>query len=146
MIAEGPFKAQLAKIERILAKLGLLEERQAYTNKSLGASHFRGNSYREIYEECIREYAYDFRLNDQSLLLFLKAGRDAHDGHLSFCFYECPVNVMPYSDFVASQLGITPDDDSFAELLATFGDELRKDYEEYVTSEDTKAVVTPLRF
>src|SRR5262245_17658139 len=100
MIAEGLFKAQLVKIERILQKLDLLDERQLNPNRTLGAAHFRGKSYREVYEECIREYAYDFRLQDQSLLLFVKGGRDAHDGHLSFCFYECPVNVVPYSEFV----------------------------------------------
>ena len=145
MIAKGRFNAQLARIARVLKLLDLLEEAQANPNKSLGAAHFRGMSYRQVYEECIREYAYDFRLVDQSLLLFIKGGHDAHDGTLSFSFTECPVDVMPYRDFVASAVGITPDDTSFAETLADWGDALRSDYGDYVTSEDSKAIATPLR-
>jgi hypothetical protein len=146
MILEGRFGAQLEAIEKLLGALDLLEERQASPNKSLGAAHFRGMNYRQVYEECIREYAYDFRLVDQALLLFTRAGHDEHDGQLGFCYYESPVNVVPYKDFVALELGISPTQPDCKKILAEFGDELRPDYEQYVTSQDSKTVVTPLRF
>lgn len=146
MIPEGRFNTQLAAIEGLLGRLELLEERQANPNKSLGAGHFRGMKYRQVYEECIREYAYDFRLVDQSLLLFARGGHDQHDGLLGFCYYESPVNVIPYKEFVALELGITPDHPDYKKVIKEFGDELRADYEQYVGSQDSKAVVTPLRF
>jgi len=146
MIPEGRFGAQLAAIEKLLGNLEILEERQASPNKSLGAAHFRGMNYRQVYEQCIREYAYDFRLVDQALLLFTRAGHNEHDGQLGFCYYESPVNVIPYKDFVALELGIAPIHPDYEKVIAEFGDELRPDYEQYVSSQDSKAVVTPLRF
>lgn len=71
MIGDGRFQTQLATAQEILTWLDLFEERQLWPNKTLGAAHFKRLTYRQIYEECIREYAYDFRLADQSLLLFV---------------------------------------------------------------------------
>jgi hypothetical protein len=146
MIPEGRFGAQLEAIEKLLGTLELLEERQASPNKLLGAAHFRGMTYRQVYEECVREYAYDFRLVDQALLLFTHAGHNKDDGQLGFCYYESPVNVVAYRDFVALEFGISPIHPHFPKIFAEFGDGLRPDYEQYVTSQDSKAVVTPLRF
>ncbi len=146
MIPEGRFGAQLEAIKKLLGSLDMLEERQASPNKSLGAAHFRGMNYRQVYEECIREYAYDFRLVDQALLLFTRAGNDEHDGQLDFCYYESPVIVIPYKEFVAMELGIAPTHPDYEKVIGEFGDELRPDYEQYVSSQDSNVVVTPLRF
>jgi len=96
MIAEGRFRTQLDTVGSILSNVDLLEERPLSPNKHLGVSFFKGKPYRQVYEDCVREFAFDFRLIDQSLLLFLKEGRNLHNGGLSFSFYECPVQVMPY--------------------------------------------------
>jgi hypothetical protein len=146
MIGDGRFQAQLSTAEKILKKVGLLEERAMSPNKGLGAAHFRGLSYRQVYEECLREYVYDFRLTDQSLLLFVKGGRNEHDGFLNFCYYECPVSVMSYTDFVAAEYGLSPFDDGFDDEVAAWGDDFRADYEQYVTSMELKNVVTPIRY
>ena len=146
LIGDGRFRSQLATVERILKKLSLLEERAISPNKGLGASHFKGLSYREMYEECVKEYVYDFQLMDQSLLLFIKGGRNEHDGFLNFCYYECPVSVMPYSEFVATECGLSPIDEGLASEVAQWGDELRAEYEQYVTSTDSKNVITPIRY
>lgn len=146
MIPKGRFGTQLEAVEKLLGKLELLEERQVSPNRSLGAAHFRGLNYRQVYEECIREYAYDFRLVDQALLLFTCAGQDEHDGQLGFCYYESPVNVIPYKDFICLELAITPTQPDYKKIIAEFGDDLRPDYEQYVNSQDSKAAVTPLRF
>src|SRR5690606_11917715 len=102
--------------------------------------------YRQVYEECLREFSYDFRLTDQSLLLFLKNGRALTDGGLSFSYYECPMTVQSYEEFVGSQLGLTPFDDGFDRVVVEWGDDLRSDYEQYVGSTDAKGVVTPIRY
>ena len=102
MIGEGRFRTQLGHIERLLIRLSLFEERVHAPNKSLGAAHFRGMTYRQVYEECVKEYAYDFRLSDQSLLLFLKDGTSDHTGSLSFSYFECPFHAMTYKEFIGA--------------------------------------------
>lgn len=146
MIGDGLFHAQLNMVEKILDDMALLEERQPAPNKKLGASHFRGMSYRQTYEECVKEYAYDFRLADQSLLLFLKSGTTCHDGTLNYSYLECPVSVMAYREFVGNEIGLDVVDEEFDEQVGAWGDDLRSDYEQYVSSLDAKSVVTPLRY
>jgi hypothetical protein len=146
MIAEGRFQAQLNTVDVILGRVGLLEERTLSPNKGLGVSFFKGKSYRQIYEDCVREFAFDFRLIDQSLLFFLKDGRNLHDGGLSFSYYECPVQVMPYKEFVGAQIGVSPFDQDFEETVAQFGDDSRAEYEQYVSTTDSKNLVTPIRY
>jgi hypothetical protein len=146
MIGEGRFQAQLATVEEILRTVDLCDERPPWPNKGLGAAHFKGMTYRQVYEECIREYAFDFRLIDQSLLLFVKSGVDEHDGMLGFSYYDCPLPVVPYREFVGEQNGVSPFDPDFENVVATWGDDLRYDYEQYVMSADTKRTVTPIRY
>lgn len=146
MIGEGLFQTQLNTINDILAELKVLDERQGFPNKGLGAADFKGLDYRGVYEKCIREYAYDFRLFDQSLLLFTKIGNDVNDGELGYSFMECPVKVMAYREFVGGQMGLTVMDEGFDEAVAEWGDVLRSDYEQYVTSLNLKSVVTPMRY
>jgi len=108
MIGDGRFQAQLSKVEKFLKHLGLLEERAISPNKELGAGHFKGLNYRQVYETCVKEYVYDFRLVDQSLVLFTKGGQKQTQWFLEFYYYECPVSVMPYDEFVATELGYLP--------------------------------------
>ncbi len=142
MIGNGRFNAQLSTVEMILNNVAVLEERAVAPNKTLGAAHFRGMTYRQVYEECLKEFVYDFRLVDQSLLLFVKSGRNEHDGTLGFCYYECPVPAMAYRNFVALQLDVSVDD----RAVTAWGDDFRADYEQYVTSLESKRMVTPIRY
>jgi hypothetical protein len=146
MIAEGRFQTQLNTVDVILGRVGLLEERNLFPNKGLGVGFFKDKSYRQVYEDCVREYSFDFRLVDQSLLLFLKNGRNVNDGGLSFSYYECPVKILPYKEFVGTQIDLSPFDEGFEESVAQFGDDLRADYEQYVSTTDSKNVVTPIRY
>jgi hypothetical protein len=146
MIPDRRFTPQLSTVHEILAAVGLLEERMLLPNKRLSVSRFRSMSYREVYEECVKEFAYDFRLSDQSLLAFLKGGKDVHDGWLSFSYYECPVSVMEYREFVGAENDITILDPTFDEIVDVWGDELRPNYEQYVNSLESKSIVTPIRY
>lgn len=65
---------------------------------------------------------------------------------LGFSYSECPLPVMSYREFVGNQFGVTPMDDDFELTVAEWGDDLRSDYEQYVTSSDSKAAVTPIRY
>jgi hypothetical protein len=145
MIGDGQFAAQLETAESILRRMKILAERQAFPNKALGAADFRGLPYREVYGKCVREFAYDFRLSDQSLLLFVKSGDNVHNG-LSFSYYEPPAEVLPYEEFVAAQLGLSPSEPDFQDAIDSWGDELRVDYEQYVDSAELKKAVTPVRY
>lgn len=146
MIPNGRFRAQLNTVEKILSKLELLEERMNFPNKTLGVGFFRGKTYRQIYNDCLREFSYDFRLTDQSLLLFLKGGNDQHSGELCFSFYESPVDLMSYREFIASELDISSLHEEVDKAIAVFGDELKSDYEEYISTLNTKNHVTPIRY
>lgn len=146
MIANGLFGAQLNKISEILDGLGLLEDRQTFPNTSLGASDFKGLPYRGVYETAVKESAYDFRLADQSLVIFRRAGEDRHNGELSYSYLECPVEVMPFREFVASQVGIPTGHPTFEHLMDQWGDELRPEYEQYALTLEAKHVVTPIRY
>ena len=146
MIGDGLFRTQLNEIETILEQVGILEERQQSPNKGLGAARFRGMSYREVYEESVREFAYDFRLSDQSLLLFIKSGNNQHDGSLNYCYLECPVKVWEYREFVGNEIGLSIMDENFDSEVDSWGDEMRANYEQYVSSMNSKSSVTPLRY
>jgi hypothetical protein len=144
MIGDGQFQSQLEAIEAILKKLDLLSERQPFPEKSLGGAMFRGKPYQEVFAICLREFAYDFRLNDQSLLLFIKEGSDIHSGSLKYSYYEAPVSVISYRDFVLFEAGAG--EDIAEETLNEWGDELRPEYESYVSSTQLKNAVTPVRY
>jgi hypothetical protein len=146
MIGDGPFYTQLNKCEEILEDLKLLEERNLTPNQSLGAAHFKGMSYRETYTSCIKYLAYDFKLVDQSLLLFVRGGNDKHNGTLGFCYYECPFRIMTYEEFVGSEFGLKPLDPEFEQYVAETGDELRFEYEQYISTSDSKVIATPVRY
>ncbi len=146
MIGDGVFFPQLKVCETILDDLGLLEERNLSPNKSLGAAHFKGMSYRDIYTTCIKELAYDFKLTDQSLMLFVRDGSDIHDGLLGFSYYECPINIMTYKEFVGSVDDLKPIDPNFEQRVAEVGDDWRSDYEQYINTSDSLSIVTPMRY
>lgn len=143
MIGEGQFLAQLETIEQILKQLDLFISRVAFPNKSLGTAAFKGQNYREVYEKCIREFAYDFLISDQALLSFDKAGRNIHDGYLSYSYYESPSELVSYKEFVAMELEIPPEN---FELIESFGDDYRHEYEQYVNSAPLRDNVIPVRY
>lgn|GEM_PF-963121 len=146
MIGDGLFQAQLSTVQKILKKLNLLEERNISPNKEISAADFKGLNYRQIYEECLKEFFYDFRLSDQSLLLFTKGGRNENNGYLNFCYYECPINLISYIEFVAQEFGLSMFDEELDREIAVWGDFLRGDYEQYVSSMEFKKTVTPIRY
>jgi hypothetical protein len=146
MIGDGAFEAGLNTVERLLAKLKLLDERQKTPNKNLKAADFRGKSYRDGYNLAIRELAYDFRLVDQALMLFTKDGSDLDKGSLSFSYAESPLAVISYTDFVALEEEVQPDDPNYENALAYWGDELRQEYEIYVNTLELREGFTPLRY
>lgn len=146
MIGESIVGPQLETIEKLLKKLSLFAERSAFPRTSPGASELRGKPYREAYEMVFRENAYDFRLSDQSLFQFNISGTDIHNGSIRYCYYEAPIIVMSYEQFVAFELGLKPDESRYKNMIQEWGDESRTEYEDYVRSSDLKSAVTPLRY
>jgi hypothetical protein len=137
MIGEGLFQTQLSTVEKILACAELFEERQKVPEKNPPAALFRGMQYWQVYEKCIQEFIYDFRLVDQSLLLFVKGSKEEHISNLSFSFYECPHDILPYNDFVEDYINMPS---------KNVRDEYRREYDQYVSNSSLKRSVTPLRY
>lgn len=146
MLGEGFFKSQLETVRIILDSVGLLEESQSFPDKSQGASSFRGMTYGKLYEKLIRDFIFDFRLVDQSLLLFVKGGTNEHDGLLGYSFYDSPSSVMSYRDFVIAECIDEQESIDIDGDVESWGDHLMPDYEKYIESSSLKTVVTPLRY
>ena len=146
MIGEGRFQTYLSVVEKVLEYLRLLEEKTPSPNKHLGRSHFKGMDYRQTYEEMVREFVYDFRLVDQSLLLFCVSGANEHDGDLRFSYYECPIDLVPYSEFVEATISDLTAGEDTTEVAEQWGDLFRSEYEQYVLSQESKKGVTPIRY
>ncbi len=147
MIGRGTFETHLSTIEEILKEVNLFESRIPFPNNKLGAAHFKRLEYREIYDECLKEFAYNFQLSDQSLLLFVREGNDNHKGLLSYCYYECPVDVMSYDEFVENSYSLSHQHELDLESFRIeFGEELREGYEQYVREMEFKRHVTPIRY
>jgi hypothetical protein len=143
MIGEGLFSSQLNVIELVLKRLDLFESRNLSPDYSLGASHFRKMTYRQVWEECFRAYRYDFLLADRSLLTFEKGGQTAHNGELRYAYYECPYLVKTFDEFrreMMEAIGLQQDESSELDGM------LRQDYEEYIFQCDTTEIVTPVRY
>lgn len=145
MIGEGEFNDQINRAARVVRQLGLLEGHVPSPNSDVGASMFRGLTYRETWEKTYRAIAYNFILTDQSLIHFTKSGSDEHSGGLNFSYLECPIEVQKYEDFCAEYLKIDPLDEGYEEELAEYGDLLRPEYEQYVNTCDSRPV-TPIRY
>jgi hypothetical protein len=64
MIPVGQFASQLNTIEKVLKEVQLLDSRERFPQRNLKAAVFRGKSYREVYELCVRNFAFDFKLKD----------------------------------------------------------------------------------
>ena len=145
MIGDGAFSDQINRAAKLLKQLGMLEAQEYSPDRNVGASSFRGLTYRETWAKSIQLFAYDFKLVDQSLIYFKKTGNNEHDGVLGFSYLECPIEVNSYEVFCSEYLEIGPDDDDYEDQLAECGDLLRHDYEQYVNTCETKPV-TPIRY
>lgn len=142
----GLFGSQLNTIERVLREVQLLDARERFPKRTLRAADFRGKSYRAVYELSVGAFAFDFKLKDQALLLFLSEGSDCHDGRLSYSYLESPFDVISYQDFLAFQFQLPPTDPAIQELLQSGDASLAAEYEQYLASSPSKTVVTPIRY
>ncbi|MCX7049785.1 MAG: DUF2290 domain-containing protein [Candidatus Sumerlaeota bacterium] len=142
MIGAGEFKSQLNDVEHILKTINMLDSRQRFPQKCPGRAELKKMSYRQIYERLVSDNVYDFKLSDNSLLIF-----ENEDGNeLRYCYYECPQRLMSYEDFVLSSLGIELNDPNIEQILNEIGDSSRNEYEQYVETEELKTAVTPIRY
>jgi hypothetical protein len=131
----GVFAAQLNTAWKTVRKLELDGERVWSPQYSLStASMFRGKSYFDTWQTCFKEQLYDFQLVDNSLLQFRVESFEPLKQ--SYVYYECPYRCLSYGDFL-TETGFNIDDAR---------DELKAEYEDYLTTCDTKETVTPLRY
>jgi hypothetical protein len=75
-------------------------------------------------------FAFDFKLKDQSLFLFVSDGSDIHQGTLSYSYLESPVDVMFYDEFVAWEFQLAPNDPEVRQLIQSGDSSFAADYEQ----------------
>jgi hypothetical protein len=131
----GMFQTQLSAAWRMITELNLDGDRIWHPDYSLvGASRFRHMNYVETWRTCVQEQLYDFQLVDNSLIQFRVLNFSPLSA--SFAYYECPYQCFSYRDFLVD-VGF-----EYEEVR----DDLRVDYEVYLTTCDLKETVTPLRY
>lgn len=119
--AIGKFKSELNFIEEFLRSTDLLYERNHLPNDELDVSVYRKYSYKENWENLIKDNIYNFYLTDNSIFVFKL---DSSKKKISFSFYECPYDCSTYKEFL-NENGIKNEHDkSFYEL-----------YEDYLNNE-----------
>jgi len=132
---QGQFRAQITRVEAIYKDLDLADlvnERVHYPADL--AKSVRKRPYREEWEYYVRNQFYDLRLRDWSILQFKP---ETPVSELSFSFYECPVAILPYREFLVETLGSDVDN---------VGHEFWEEYEEYVYTSALRDAVTPIRY
>jgi hypothetical protein len=129
------FNTQINTAWDLLRHLGIGGERNWHPHYgNLQAATFRHLTYVEVWKTCVNESFYDFQLSDNSLLQFRVPSFEPLE--TSYAYYECPLQCQTYSDFL-SELGFAYED---------VHDELRTEYEDYVSTCELKDTVTPIRY
>lgn len=130
--AIGKFKAELNFFEDFLKSVSLFDERNYLPNDNLDVSVYRKYSYKENWENLIKDNIYDFYLTDNSIFVFKI---DSKNEKISFSFYECPYECMTYKEFLIDN-GINNEyDKSFWSL-----------YEEYLNDSNLKENPVTFRY
>lgn len=133
----GWMRAQINQAYEFLRELKLAQARNDRVDypSDLGGTVRKG-TYLEEWRYFVASGYYDIMLGEQSLFQFKLPRTDGRDH--SFCYYECPLQVPEYREFVADQLAgelIEPDDFSFWD-----------EYEMVLETAPLKASVAPFRY
>lgn len=128
---------------RVFKKLDLLKKENQTRRFELNFSKFspefvkvfQKDDYTLIYKTAMEKHDYDFILKDDSFFQFTYKDGDVEI--LRFCYYENPYKYLSYVDFLQTEL-----DTSYEEC----GDDLLKDYQQYVSEAKIKDGVFPFRY
>ncbi len=134
-INPGRYNTQIDDIALILKKINILEYRNYSPHYPKdAASEFRNLSYDDVWEKCFKEQYYDFQLIDNSIIKFNISSFDPLK--LSYLYYDCPYDCITYELYLADN-GL-----NYCEV----GDELRFEYEQYLTTCQRKRCIVPIRY
>jgi hypothetical protein len=132
-VTAAKFAASVNQAFGLLTKLGVMGSRSFDARYPAGMpASLRALSYRAAWEKCAELGWYDFRLVDASLLQFHR-----EENHLSYSFLEAPLTALAFEDFAAESVG---------EEWSVLEEELRSDYELYLSSDLAERSVTPVRY
>jgi hypothetical protein len=135
-MSKGQFRTQVREVYNVYKTLGLAQsfnDQATYPPELAGA--VRKRSYRDEWEHYVRNSRYDIKLSDWSLLQFRPQSESNRDP--SYCYQDCPLELLSYEDFVA---------DVFGADAGSVGDEFWEEYEQSVYTSRLKASVTPIRY
>jgi hypothetical protein len=133
MFSLGLFQAQINEAEVVLRAVDLLDGARNSWRCPIGiASMVRGKTYRESWQLIYANQWYDFVLRDFSMLQFSRT-----ENELRYAYYDSPLLIIPYEDFVTQELG---------EDVELVGEMFREEYEQAIESSPAKESVTPFRY
>lgn len=95
--AIGKFNTELNQIESFLKFSSLLDERNYLPNDNLDVSVYRKYTYKENWENLIKDNIYNFYLTDNSIFVFKL---NSAEKKISFSYYDCPYECMTYKEFL----------------------------------------------
>lgn len=137
MIAGGKFNAQINKAEVLLKKLDLFEERNKWVTYSATLpGTVRSLSYIDEFNLYSKERLFDIRLVDHAIFQF----KTYADGKTSYCYYQTPLELPTYKEYVADQIEDEPID------IEEVGDLFLEDYEQVIATARLRNGVTPIRY
>jgi hypothetical protein len=132
---KGKFITQVNFAWKILTRFEMSESRNHFPKfPENPAETFRDKRDDEIWAICYQNNYFDFQLYDNSLMHF--RAESFRPLQLSYTYYECFYVCYSYEEFLMES-NLT-----FREVQ----DELKADYEEYLTTCDLKNAVTPIRY
>lgn len=129
----GSFKAQINECSSILRHLEMDNDFIPCPQyPSSPRAYFKGMHYKDIWRTCLQNRYYHFQLFDNSLLYFEHINSD----EVSLSYYDFPYDAVNYIEFI----------NSYGYLYADVGDELREDYDDYITTCAIKESVSSMRY
>ena len=127
--------AQIARAYRICKKLKLSNKHnENVLYKADLVKAIRDLSYREEWEYYVKNRLYNIMFDNYSLFQFKLPTKE--NPQFSYCYYECPLNIVPYEDFLIS----------FDTNINEAGQSYREEYDDYVFTATLREHITPIRY
>lgn len=129
----GAFKTHINSCWQILKQLEM--DAEFIPNPSYPDSpraYFKGMSYQNIWKACLQNRYYHFQLFDNSLIYY---GYQSPES-FSISYYEFPYAAESYFEFI----------NSFGLVYSEVGEELKEEYDDYLTTCDSKQSISSIRY
>jgi len=130
---QGAFFTQINECNAILKQLDMVSEYiPSPSYPPSPRAFFKGMLYKDVWRACLRHRYYHFQLSDNSLFYFEYNNSD----EVSLSYYDFPYAASTYKEFLRE----------YGYNYSEVGDELREDYDDYVTTCLLKESLCSMRY